>query len=66
MIEFTVFCFWVFVLSVFGIGWFSKKAVDDIRSDEQKKLARAKAEDRQALWDANMSESERLFEGGVK
>jgi hypothetical protein len=66
MIDFTVFCFWIFVLSVFGIGWFSKKACDDIRADEEEKLARARAEDRQALWDANMSESERLFEGGVK
>ena len=61
--EFLIFCFWFFVVCVFLIGWFSKKACDDIRADEEKKLARAKIESRQALWDANMSESERLFEG---
>ena len=64
--EFLTFCFWFFVVCVFFIGWFSKKACDDIRADEQKKIARAIAEDKQALWNANMSESERLFEGGVK
>ncbi len=64
--EFLIFCFWCFLACVFGIGWYAKKAVDDIRADEEKKLARARAEDRQALWDANMSESERLFEGGVR
>ena len=66
MIEFTVFCFWFFVACVFLIGWFSKKAVDDIRAEQDEKIARARAEDKKALWDANMNESERLFEGSAK
>lgn len=64
--EFVTFCFWFFVVCVFLIGWYAKEAVDDIRADEETKMARAKIENRKALWDSNMHESERLFEGGVK
>jgi preprotein translocase subunit SecG len=66
MIDFTGFCFLFFFVFCLVASLFAKRACDKIQEKKQKKLARKTIEQRKALWDANMSESERLFEGGVK
>lgn len=45
MLDFTVFCFWFFLGCVFLMGWYSKKAVDDIRADQEE---RVQADDEQS------------------
>ena len=63
MIDFTGFCFLVFFVFCFITSLCATRAYDKIQENKQKIIARKTIEHRKALWDANMSESERLFEG---
>ena len=37
MLDFTVFCFWAFVICVFFIGWYAKQALADVKAEKKEK-----------------------------
>jgi hypothetical protein len=68
MLDYATFCFGVFVVCVFFVGWYAKQALDDIKAEQKEKeeaeyvrQREEKLEDAHRRWDASMEAVKELW-----